>query len=113
MPPETIAALAEKIEDNTVSSSAANVVFEDLWRAGDSGNVDVIIEKRGLEQISDSREIERLVDEAIVANPEQAHQFREGKDKVIGFLVGQVMKASQGKANPQQVNNILRNKLRP
>ena len=110
--PETIGELAAKIEDNTVSSSAANIVFDDLWRAGDSGNVDSVIEQRGLKQITDISAIETMVDDVIAGNPGQVEQFRSGKEKVIGFLVGQVMKASEGKANPQQVNEILRQKLR-
>ena len=110
--PETIGELAAKIEDNTVSSSAANIVFDDLWHAGDSGNVDSVIEQRGLKQITDISAIETMVDDVIAGNPGQVEQFRSGKEKVIGFLVGQVMKASEGKANPQQVNEILQQKLR-
>ena len=110
--PETIGELAAKIEDDTVSSSAANIVFDDLWHAGDSGNVDSVIEKRGLKQITDISAIETMVDEVIAGNPDQVEQFRRGKEKVIGFLVGQIMKTSQGKANPQQVNELLRKKLR-
>ena len=110
--PETIGELASKIEDNTVSSSAANIVFDDLWHAGDSGNVDFVIEQRGLKQITDISAIETMVDEVIAGNPDQVKQFRSGKGKVIGFLVGQIMKTSQGKANPQQVTKLLRQKLR-
>ena len=110
--PETIAELAARIEDNTVSSSAANVIFDDLWQAGDSGNVDAVIEQRGLKQITDTGAIETMVADVIAANPDQVEQFKSGKEKVIGFLVGQVMKASRGKANPQQVNEILREKLK-
>jgi len=112
VPPEQLALLAARIEDKTVSSSAANVVFEELWQAGDSGEVDAVIEERGLKQITDTSEIEAWVDEVIAANPEQSEQYRGGKDKVIGFLVGQVMKLSRGQANPQQVNQILQDKLR-
>ena len=110
--PETIGELAAKIEDDTVSSSAANIVFDDLWHAGASGNVDSVIEQRGLKQITDISAIETMVDEVIAGNPDQVEQFRSGKEKVIGFLVGQIMKTSQGKANPQQVNELLRQKLR-
>ena len=110
--PETIAELAARIEDNTVSSSAANVIFEDLWQAGDAGKVDAVIEQRGLKQITDTGAIETMVDDVIAGNPDQVEQFKNGKDKVIGFLVGQVMKASRGTANPQQVNKILREKLK-
>ena len=110
--PETIGELASKIEDNTVSSSAANIVFDDLWQAGDTGTVDSVIEQRGLKQITDISAIETMVDEVIAGNPDQVKQFRSGKGKVIGFLVGQIMKTSQGKANPQQVNELLRQKLK-
>ena len=110
--PETIGELASKIEDNTVSSSAANIVFDDLWQAGDTGTVDSVIEQRGLKQITDISAIETMVDEVIAGNPDQVEQFRSGKGKVIGFLVGQIMKNSQGKANPQQVTKLLRQKLR-
>ena len=110
--PETIGELASKIEDNTVSSSAANIVFDDLWQAGDTGTVDSVIEQRGLKQITDISAIETMVDEVIAGNPDQVKQFRSGKGKVIGFLVGQIMKTSQGKANPQQVTKLLRQKLR-
>ena len=110
--PETIGELAAKIEDDTVSSSAANIVFDDLWHAGASGNVDSVIGKRGLKQITDISAMETMVNEVIAGNPDQVEQFRSGKEKVIGFLVGQIMKTSQGKANPQQVNELLRQKLR-
>ena len=112
MTPETIGELASKIEDNTVSSSAANIVFDDLWQAGDTGTVDSVIEQRGLKQITDISAIETMVDEVIAGNPDQVKQFRSGKGKVIGFLVGQIMKTSQGKANPQQVTKLLRQKLK-
>ncbi len=84
-------------------------MFEGLWRG--EGSVDDIIEQRGLKQISDSGAIEKLVDDVLVENPAQVHQFRGGNEKVIGFFVGQIMKASGGKANPKQVNDILRKKL--
>ena len=101
--------LADRIEDGTLSGKLAKEVFEALWHGG--GSVDDIIEQRGLKQISDSGAIEKLVDVALVQNPAQVEQFRGGNDKVIGFFVGQIMKASGGKANPQQVNDILRKKL--
>ena len=108
--PGELGALIDRIEDGTLSGKLAKDVFEALW-AGE-GTVDEIIEQRGLKQITDASAIETLVDEVIAANPEQVEQFRSGKDKVLGFLVGQVMKASQGKANPQQVNALLREKLK-
>ena len=106
-----IGKLAQKIEDNTVSASAASVVFDELWKTEGSSNVDSIIEKHGLKQITDAHTIEALVDDVMINNPEQVMQFKNGKEKVIGFLVGQVMKESKGKANPQNVNQILRSKL--
>tara|TARA_B100000686_G_C16795168_1_gene981721 strand:- start:1480 stop:2928 length:1449 start_codon:yes stop_codon:yes gene_type:complete len=109
--PSMIGKLAQKIEDNTVSASAASVVFDELWKTEGSSNVDSIIEKHGLKQITDAHTIEALVDDVIINNPEQVMQFKNGKEKVIGFLVGQVMKESKGKANPQNVNQILRSKL--
>jgi aspartyl-tRNA(Asn)/glutamyl-tRNA(Gln) amidotransferase subunit B len=87
----------------------AKEVFDAVW-AGEGG-VDAIIEKRGLKQISDSGEIERLVDEVLRANAKQVEDYRAGKEKAFNSLVGQVMKATRGKANPAQVNEILRRKL--
>ena len=106
---EALAALLDKIEDGTISGKIAKDVFEAMWLG--EGDAASIIESRGLEQISDSASIEALVDQVIESNPAQVQQFRDGKTQVIGFLVGQVMKASQGKANPQQVNAMLRDKL--
>jgi aspartyl-tRNA(Asn)/glutamyl-tRNA(Gln) amidotransferase subunit B len=80
-----------------------------MW-AGE-GSADEVIDKRGLKQITDTGAIETIVDEVIAANSAQVQQFRDGNEKVLGFFVGQVMKASKGKANPQQVNEILRKKL--
>jgi aspartyl-tRNA(Asn)/glutamyl-tRNA(Gln) amidotransferase subunit B len=107
--PEALGALLDKIEDGTISGKIAKDVFEAVWNG--EGGVAKIIEERGLEQISDSASIAALVDQVIAANPDQARQYRDGKTQVLGFLVGQVMKASQGKANPQQVNAMLREKL--
>jgi aspartyl-tRNA(Asn)/glutamyl-tRNA(Gln) amidotransferase subunit B len=105
----TLAALLDKIAAGTISGKIAKEVFEALWTG--EGSVDEIIEKRGLTQISDSGAIDKLVADVIAANPTQAEQFRAGKQQVLGFLVGQVMKASRGKANPQQVNDALRRQL--
>ena len=102
--------LAERVADGTVSSSAATqVIFPNLW--GSEDQVDAIIEKRGLKQISDSGEIEKIVDEVLAANAKQVEDYRSGKEKAFNSLVGQVMKRTQGKANPAQVNEILRRKL--
>ena len=105
----TLAALVDRVADGTLSGRMGKEVLEALWNG--EGSVDEIIEARGLRQISDAGAIETLVDQAIAGHPEQVAQFRGGKTRVIGFLVGQVMKASRGKANPRQVNEMLRSKL--
>jgi len=107
--PPMLAQLVARIGDNTISGKIAKQVFDAMWQT--QGSADEIIEARGLKQITDSGAIESLIDEVIAANPEQVEQFRAGKEKVLGFLVGQVMKQSQGKANPGQVNAMLRDKL--
>ena len=107
--PTALAALLDRIADGSISGKIAKEVFEALWKG--EGTVAEIIDKRGLTQISDSASIDALVDQVIAANPTQVEQFRAGKQQVLGFLVGQVMKASKGKANPQQVNEALRKKL--
>ena len=99
-----------RIKDNTISGKIAKQVFEEMW-AG-NGTADDIIANQGLKQVTDTGLIETLVNEVIDANPDQVEQLLAGKDKVLGFFVGQVMKKSQGKANPQQVNDILRQKLK-
>jgi aspartyl-tRNA(Asn)/glutamyl-tRNA(Gln) amidotransferase subunit B len=104
-----LASLLDTLAAGTISGKIAKEVFEAVW-SGD-GSVDEIIDKRGLTQISDSASIDKLVAEVIAANPTQVEQFRSGKQQVLGFLVGQVMKASRGKANPQQVNEALRKQL--
>jgi aspartyl-tRNA(Asn)/glutamyl-tRNA(Gln) amidotransferase subunit B len=107
--PTALAALLDRIADGSISGKIAKEVFEALWRG--EGTVAEIIDTRGLTQISDAASIDALVAQVIAANPTQAEQFRAGKQQVLGFLVGQVMKASKGKANPQQVNEALRKKL--
>ncbi len=104
-----LAGLLRRIQDQTLSGKLAKDVFEALW-AGE-GEADAIIDQRGLRQITDSSAIENVIDDVIAANPEQLAQYRSGKDKLFGFFVGQVMKLSKGKANPQQVNDLLRAKL--
>jgi aspartyl-tRNA(Asn)/glutamyl-tRNA(Gln) amidotransferase subunit B len=101
--------LAQRIADNTLSSKLAKQVFEGLWNG--SGSVDEMIEKEGLKQLSDSSELETFADQVIAANPQQAEDFRGGKEKALNALVGQMMKLTKGKANPAQVNEILRKKL--
>jgi aspartyl-tRNA(Asn)/glutamyl-tRNA(Gln) amidotransferase subunit B len=107
--PAALGALLDKIDEGTISGKIAKDVFEALWNG--EGSVDEIISSRGLEQISDSGAIEAIVAEVIAANPAQVEQYRGGKTQVLGFLVGRVMRASRGKANPQEVNNVLRRLL--
>jgi len=104
-----LAGLIKRIKDNTISSKIAKTVFEAMV-AGE-GSADDIIESKGLKQVTDTGAIEAMVDEVIANNPAQVQQFRDGKEQVIGFFVGQIMKASQGKANPAQVNQMLKEKL--
>ncbi|MDX1434037.1 MAG: Asp-tRNA(Asn)/Glu-tRNA(Gln) amidotransferase subunit GatB [Gammaproteobacteria bacterium] len=101
--------LVNRIEDGTISGKIAKEVFDAMWRG--EGDADEVIESRGLRQLSDSAAIERLVAEVVAANPDQVAQYRAGREKVLGFFVGRVMKATGGKANPQQVNEILRRHL--
>jgi aspartyl-tRNA(Asn)/glutamyl-tRNA(Gln) amidotransferase subunit B len=98
-----------RIKDKTISGKIAKQVFEAMW--GGEGDADQVIEVKGLKQITDVSAIEKAVDEVIAANPDQVEQFRAGKEKILGFFVGQVMKATKGKANPAQVNALLRRKL--
>jgi aspartyl-tRNA(Asn)/glutamyl-tRNA(Gln) amidotransferase subunit B len=104
-----LADLLRRIADNTISGKIAKEVFEAMWEG--EGAADDIIAARGLTQITDSSAIERIIDEVIARFPDQLGQFRDGKDKLFGFFVGQVMKATSGKANPAQVNELLRKKL--
>ena len=104
-----LAGLILRIKDGTISGKIAKQVFEAMWNGG--GDADRVIETQGLKQITDSGAIESLIDAIVAANPEQVEQYRAGKEKVFGFFVGQVMKQSQGKANPQQVNDLLKRKL--
>jgi len=110
VPPERLAGLLARIADQTISGRVAKEVFEGVW-AGE-GDADGVIEQRGLRQITDTGELEGLIERVMADNPDQLAQYRAGKDKLLGFFVGQVMKASRGKANPQQVNELLREKLK-
>ena len=94
----------------TVSGKIAKTVFDALWN-GEGDTAEAIIIERGLKQISDSSAIEKIVDEVLAANPQQVADCRSGKEKAFNSLVGQAMKASKGKANPAQVNEILKKKL--
>jgi len=108
---EMLGGMIKRIADNTISGKIAKQVFESMWQG--EGDADAVIESKGLKQVTDTGAIEKLVDDIIANNPAQVEQYRSGKDKVFGFFVGQVMKASQGKANPAQVNQILKEKLKP
>ncbi len=107
--PEQLAQLIERLRDGTLSSKTAKQLFEALWEQ--QGEVDALIDALGLAQMSDTGALETIVDEVLAANPGQLEELRSGKDKLLGFFVGQVMKATQGKANPQQVNELIRKKL--
>ncbi len=104
-----LAGMLKRILDNTISGKIAKDVFEAMW-AGE-GDADTVVERKGLKQITDTGAIETIIDQVIAANPAQVEQYRAGKDKLIGFFVGQVMKLSKGKANPAQVNELLLKKL--
>ena len=107
---EQLAGLIARVADGTINNKTAKDVFAALW-AGDGASADQIIEARGLKQISDLSAIESIVDGVLAANARSVEEFRAGKDKAFNALVGQAMKATRGKANPQQVNEILRRKL--
>jgi aspartyl-tRNA(Asn)/glutamyl-tRNA(Gln) amidotransferase subunit B len=104
--------LVLRIFDNTISGKIAKSIFEDLWQSDNNKSTDDIIDQKGLKQVTDSSFINQIIDEVLANNPEQLEQYRSGKDKLFGFFVGQVMKASKGKANPEQVNEILLQKLK-
>ena len=105
-----IAGLVQRIADNTISNSIGRKVFDTLWN-GEGASADEIIEAQGLKQVTDSGAIESMIDEVLAANQKSVEEFRAGKEKAFNALVGQVMKASRGKANPAQVNETLRRKL--
>ncbi|HMN84014.1 MAG TPA: Asp-tRNA(Asn)/Glu-tRNA(Gln) amidotransferase GatCAB subunit B, partial [Burkholderiaceae bacterium] len=117
VPAAALARLLARIQDGTISGKIAREVFAAMWAAGREGSVvaddaaDRIIDERGLRQISDSGELERLVDQVIAANPKSVEEFRAGKEKAFNALVGQLMKATKGKANPQQAGELLRRRL--
>ena len=105
----TLGGLLQRIEDGTISGKIAKQVFEALWKG--EGSADDVIEQQGLKQISDASAIEGIIKEVLENNPKQIEQYRGGQEKLFGFFVGQVMKATQGKANPKQVNELLRKLL--
>ena len=108
-----LAALIQRIQGGTISNNAARQVFDALWTRdkGTAGSVDALIESLGLEQMNDSSELESIIDAVLAANQKSVDEFRAGKDKAFQALVGQAMKASKGKANPAQVNEMLKKKL--
>ena len=111
LPATKLAEILQKISDGTLSNKTAQRLFELAWTSDVS--IDELIEREGLKQVSDAGAIEKLVDEVLAANAKQVEDYRAGKEKAFNALVGQVMKASKGKANPAQVNELLRRKLTP
>lgn len=109
IPPTQIAKLVRRIGDNTISGKIAKTVFEALWN--EKMDVDEIIEKKGLKQVTDTSAIEQLIDKVLAANEEKVQEYRSGKEKLFGFFIGLLMKESQGKLNPQQLNESLKKKL--
>ncbi len=109
-----MAQLLDRIDDKTISNNAAKQVFAALWASDQPGeeSVEAIIEAKGLKQMTDTGAIEAVVDEVLANSPDQVQQYKDGNEKVIGYLVGQVMQKSQGKANPQMANEMLRKKLK-
>ncbi|MBX3615867.1 Asp-tRNA(Asn)/Glu-tRNA(Gln) amidotransferase subunit GatB [Nitrosomonas sp.] len=106
-----LAALLTRISDGTISGKTAKTVFESMWNGELDKDADAVIAAKGLKQISDDSAIEKLVDEVLAANAQQVTDYRNGKEKAFNSLIGQIMKATQGKANPAQVNTILKKKL--
>jgi len=111
--PGQLARLVERIQDGTISGKIARDVFAAMWAQPSAGDdaADRIIDARGLRQISDSGALDAIVEQVLAANPKSVEEFRAGKEKAFNALVGQVMKATKGKANPQQVNELLRRRL--
>ncbi len=107
--PLELAALITRIADTTIANNGAKQVFDTLWTEG--GKVDAIIEAKGLKQMNDSNELEKIIDEVLAANPKNVEEFKAGNAKALNGLVGPIMKASKGKANPAQVNDLLKKKL--
>lgn len=107
--PQQLGGLIKRIVDNTISGKIAKTVFEEMYTQ--QGDTDDIIERLGLKQVTDTASIESLIDEVLTANPQQLEQYRAGKDKLFSFFVGQIMKISKGKVNPQQLNELLKKRL--
>ena len=107
--PEDLVGLLDFINKGIISGKIAKTVFEEMYKTGK--NADTIVKEKGLVQVSDESEIEKAVDEALAKNPGEVERFRAGEEKLIGFFVGQIMKATKGKANPKIVNELLKKKL--
>jgi aspartyl-tRNA(Asn)/glutamyl-tRNA(Gln) amidotransferase subunit B len=107
--PDRLARMIKMINDGVISTKIAKTVFEEMYKTGK--DAEAVVKEQGLVQVSDTGAIETIIDEVIKANPAQASDYRAGKDKLFGFFVGQVMKASKGKANPELVNQLLKKKL--
>jgi aspartyl-tRNA(Asn)/glutamyl-tRNA(Gln) amidotransferase subunit B len=108
--PAQLAALIGRIADGTISNNAAKQVFDALW-TGEGQDVDALIEAKGLKQMSDTGELEKIIDDVLAANARNVEEVRAGNAKAMNALVGQAMKATKGKANPAQVNELLKKKL--
>jgi len=106
---ERLASLLVRVDDGTISAKSAKEVFQEMWNSDKT--VDEIIKDKGLQQMSDAGELETIIDQIVEQSPDQVAQYRSGKDKVFGYFVGKVMKETMGKANPKQVNEILKQKL--
>jgi aspartyl-tRNA(Asn)/glutamyl-tRNA(Gln) amidotransferase subunit B len=106
----TLADVIQRVQDGTLSNSTAKLVLDAIW-GGDTNGVDAIIEAKGLKQMNDTGELEKIVDQVLAANPKNVAEYKAGNTKALNALVGQIMKGSQGKANPQQVNDLLHQKL--
>ena len=106
---KTLAGLVNRIADDTISGKIAKDVFIAMWNG--EGDADAIIDAKGLKQITDPDALGKILDEVIAGNPTQLEQYRSGKDKLFGYFVGQAMKATKGKANPAEVNRLLKEKL--
>lgn len=109
IPAIQLATLVKRIADHTISGKIAKTVFEHLWK--EKRDVDDIIAKQGLKQVTDTAAIETMIDQVLAANADKVNEYRSGKDKLFGYFVGLLMKASQGKLNPQQLNDLLKKKL--
>jgi aspartyl-tRNA(Asn)/glutamyl-tRNA(Gln) amidotransferase subunit B len=106
---DRLAGMIKLISEGVLSTKIAKIVFEEMYKSGK--DAETVVQEQGLVQVSDSGEIERIIDDVIRANPAQQADYKAGKEKLFGFFVGQVMKASKGKANPDLVNELLKKKL--